>query len=378
MLKILELFAGIGACSKALTNLGIDHEIIDAVEIDRFAIKSFNAIHGTDFEPQDITKWDKDIECDLIMHGSPCQDFSFAGKQAGGDEGSGTRSSLMYESLRIIDKLQPKYVIWENVPALLSRKHIHNFSKYLSKMRELGYLSTYTTLNAKDFGVPQNRKRVFTVSVCCPGEARRWNDLQHLGIFKFPEARPLTVRLKDILEDEVDEFYYLSDEKVAKIKMSNFNSQRDRDYKDPQCVVVGNLASKFESINRVYSPEGISPTITTMGGGQREPKIVAMRGRNPENPSDRTPGVPTEQRLEVNNKGVSNTLTSVQKDNLVLEPTYRIRKLTPKECWRLMGFSDEDVEKVKAIGMSKTQMYKQAGNSICVPVLEALLKELLS
>lgn len=269
MLKILELFAGIGACSKALTNLGIDHEIVDAVEIDRFAIKSFNAIHSTDFEPQDITKWNKDIECDLIMHGSRCQDFNMAGRQAGGDEGSGTRSSLMYESLRIIDKLQPKYVIWENVPALLSRKHIHNFSKYLSKMRELGYLSTYTTLNAKDFGVPQNRKRVFTVSVYCPEEARKWNDLQHLGIFKFPEARPLTIHLKDILEDEVGESYYLSDEKVAKIK-------------------------------------------------------------------------------------------------------------TPKSYWRLMGFSDEDVEKVKAIGMSKTQMYKQAGNSICVPVLEALLKELLS
>lgn len=122
MIKILELFAGIGACSKALTNLGIEHEIVDAVEIDKFAIKSFNAIHSTNFEPQDITKWDKDIECDLIMHGSPCQDFSFAGKQAGGDKDSGTRSSLMYESLRVIANLKPKYVIWENVKAVLSKK----------------------------------------------------------------------------------------------------------------------------------------------------------------------------------------------------------------------------------------------------------------
>lgn len=98
MLRVLELFAGIGACSKALTNLGIEHEIVDAVEIDKFAVQSFNAVHGTNFEPQDITKWDKDIECDLIMHGSPCQDFSVAGKGAGGDKDSGTRSSLMYET----------------------------------------------------------------------------------------------------------------------------------------------------------------------------------------------------------------------------------------------------------------------------------------
>ena len=100
MIRVVELFAGVGACSKALTNLGIEHEIVDAVEIDKYAIKSFNAIHGTNFEPQDITKWDKDIKADLIMHGSPCQDFSVAGKNAGGDEGSGTRSSLLYETLR--------------------------------------------------------------------------------------------------------------------------------------------------------------------------------------------------------------------------------------------------------------------------------------
>ena len=164
-MKVLELFAGIGACSKALEKLGIEHEIVDAVEIDKYAIKSFNAVHGTSFEPQDITKWDKDVECDLIMHGSPCQDFSIAGKQAGGDEGSGTRSSLMYETLRIVEKLKPKYVIWENVKNVLSTKHKHNFEAYIRKMDELGYKSYYKVLNAKDYGVPQNRERVFTVSL---------------------------------------------------------------------------------------------------------------------------------------------------------------------------------------------------------------------
>ena len=108
MLKVLELFGGIGACSKALKRLKIDFEIVDYVEIDKFAVRSFNAINNTSFEPQDICEWDKDIDVDLIMHGSPCQDFSLAGKQAGGDEGSGTRSSLMYETLRIVEKLRPR------------------------------------------------------------------------------------------------------------------------------------------------------------------------------------------------------------------------------------------------------------------------------
>lgn len=159
MIRVLELFAGIGACSKALTNLGIQHEIVDAVEIDKFAISSFNAVHGTNFEPQNICEWDKNIKCDLIMHGSPCQDFSVAGKNAGGDEGSGTRSSLLYESLRIIEKTRPKYVVWENVKNLLSKKHFHNFQAYLDRMASLGYINSYQVLNAKDYGVPQNRER---------------------------------------------------------------------------------------------------------------------------------------------------------------------------------------------------------------------------
>ena len=202
-LKVLECFAGLGACSKALERLGIDHEIVDAVEIDKYAIASFNAIHGTNFEPQDITKWDKDIEVDLIMHGSPCQDFSVAGKGAGGDEGSGTRSSLLYETLRIVEKLRPKYVIWENVKNLLSKKHVHNWNAYAERMEEMGYTNYCQVLNAKDYGVPQNRERVFTVSILGDGD------------FKFPPKRPLTKRLKDVLETDVDEKYYLSDEQVA-------------------------------------------------------------------------------------------------------------------------------------------------------------------
>lgn len=205
MLRVLELFGGIGACSKALSLLKTDFEIVDYVEIDKYAVKSFNAIHNTNFEPQDITQWNKDIKVDLIMHGSPCQDFSLSGKNLGGDEGSGTRSSLMYETIRIVSKLKPKYVIWENVKNILSKTHIHNFENYLHKLSELGYTNNYKILNAKDYGIPQNRERVFVVSI--------------LGdeTFEFPDKQPLSTKLIDLLETEVDERYYLSDQQIEKI-----------------------------------------------------------------------------------------------------------------------------------------------------------------
>ena len=463
MIRVLELFAGIGACSKAITRLGIEHEIVDAVEIDKYAIRSFNAIHGTDFAPQDITQWNKDLDVDLIMHGSPCQDFSVAGRQAGGDEGSGTRSSLMYETIRIVEKLKPKYVIWENVKNLLSKKHRHNFDAYIEAMDKLGYHSKYQVLNAKDFGVPQNRERVFTVSIR--------NDLN--VDFKFPEPQELTIRLKDVLEPQVDEKYYLSDEQTRRLKMTTYNAGSEkarvqdtdgeartlcaRDYKDPKCVRVGGLYDKDGSRHQagsIYDPNGICATLSTMQGGNQEPIIVASRGRNPENPSDRSAGQKLEQRLEPNRQGITNTITSVQKDNYVAVPiddtyknrepreyedyshtlragrfglkvrtankqgydiatdgdgvdlsypqsktkrgrvghgvsktlmgadsmgtvdNYRIRKLTPKECWRLMGFDDSDFEKAEKVN-SNTQLYKQAGNSIVVNVLEGILKNLL-
>ena len=160
-LRLLELFGGIGACTKAFKKLGIDVEVVDYVEIDKYAVASYNAINNTNFKPQDITQWDKDVEVDFIMHGSPCQDISVAGNQAGADEGSGTRSSLMYETLRIVEKLKPKYVIWENVKNLVSDKHLHNFNNYIDTMKSLGYKNYYDVLNAKDYGVPQNREREY-------------------------------------------------------------------------------------------------------------------------------------------------------------------------------------------------------------------------
>lgn len=202
-LKVLELFGGIGACTKALKRLGVDFEVVDYVEIDKFACRSYNAINGTNYEPQDICEWDKDIEVDLIMHGSPCQDFSVAGHQEGGKEGSGTRSSLMFETVRIVEKLKPTYVIWENVKNVLSKRHRGTFQKYLDYLEDLGYTSFYQVLNAKDYGVPQNRERVFVVS--CRSENFK---------FEFPEPIKLEKCLADLLEDKVEEKYYLSDKNM--------------------------------------------------------------------------------------------------------------------------------------------------------------------
>lgn len=397
MLRALELFAGIGACSKALTNLGIEHEIVDAVEIDKYAIKSFNAIHGTNFEPQDITKWDKDIEADLIMHGSPCQDFSVAGRNAGGDEGSGTRSSLLYETLRIVEKVQPDIVIWENVKNLLSKRHKHNHEAYIQRMGDMGYDSTTQILNAKDYGVPQNRERVFTLSI------KRGSKL--VKSYTRPEPRPLEIKLKDILEDEVEERYYLTDEQVASFKADSDNqtakgygfafkprptetyattiSTRAGQRKTDNFIkVIGRVGAikRHDQIKRVYGEDGMSPTTSTMQGGNREPKI-AIKTANKKGYDMATDGDGIDlgypnsstRRGRVGH-GVSKTIPTGGGDSMGTLDGFRIRKLTPRECWRLMGFDDADFDKAQVAGISNTQLYKQAGNSIVVNCLEAIFK----
>lgn len=359
-LKILELFGGIGACSKALERLGVDYEIADYVEIDKYAVASFNAMHNTNFEPQDITTWDKDIEVDLIMHGSPCQDFSLAGKQAGGDKDSGTRSSLMYETIRIVDKLKPKYVIWENVKNLLSKNHKHNFDAYLKTMEQLGYANYYQVLNAKDYGIPQNRERLFTVSILKYEDTILGKLPVYPTFFEFPPKKELKLKLKDMLEDEVDEKYYLSEEKIQKI--ANWKA-----YQKP-----------FE---KVQGKNSVVPTLTARGAGEEHSGMITYC----EDLEDTTNLQPiiigsTQKHAAISTDGIVPTLTSsmgIGGGHIPMHNyKFRIRKLTPKECWRLMGFDDEDFVKASKVN-SNTQLYKQAGNSIVVNVLEAILKELL-
>lgn len=160
--KVIELFGGIGAFTAAMKRLGIPFSVVDYVEIDKYAVKSYNAINGTNFEPQDICQWDKDVYADVIIGGFPCQDVSIAGKQKGIVKGE-TRSGLMYEMMRIISKVKPKVVIAENVKNLVSDKHRPQLEEYLCFLNSEGYSVTMDVLNAKDYGIPQNRERVFII-----------------------------------------------------------------------------------------------------------------------------------------------------------------------------------------------------------------------
>ena len=419
-LRIMECFGGIGACSKALERLGIDYEIADYVEIDKYAVKSFNAIHNTNFEPQDICEWNKDIEVDLIMHGSPCQDFSLAGKQAGGDKDSGTRSSLMYETIRIVEKLKPKYVIWENVKNLLSKKHRHNFDAYLETMESLGYTNYYQVLNAKDYEIPQNRERVFTISILgnenyeFPKEniqecevinplkdisGKSWQFEQNIYSensilrslkagggsgnipkviehFEFPPKQDLKLKLKDMLEDEVDEKYYLS-EKMLNCFMSDGTGKYPR-----REMFLQNMNRPNQDIaNAIITTEGNKPTCNFVKVDETVKPSVAI---NFEREKEKIATTKKEiYQCECNSGWQDNkigikitpTIRANNNNTFCLDGNWVIRKLTPKECWRLMGFDDEDFDKASKVN-SNTQLYKQAGNSICVPVLEAILKEL--
>ena len=391
MLRVFEAFAGYGSQSIALRNLGIEHEVVAISEIDKYAIKAYEAIHGPTNNLGDISKIDpKDIpDHDLFTYSFSCQDLSVAGKQAG--LGKGTRSGLLYECEKIIEAKKPKYLLLENVKNLVGKKFKPQFDEWLVYLESLGYTNYWKVLNAKDYGVPQNRERVFVVSIL--GEHEPYN---------FPDKTPLDKCIADILEDEVDEKYYIN----KSFHLVDKGHQAELDIKGQDCI------------KRAYSTDKIAPTLTTMQGGMREPKIIcegnikpsgkgmngnvfnsrgisptlttnkgegqkiifscicASRGRYLDNSNSGGTGRSTEQRLEFNTKGTSNTITTVQKDNYVVEKTYRIRKLTPRECFRLMGMRDDDIDKIQAAEISNTKQNKMAGNSIVVNVLEAIFKNL--
>lgn len=525
MIKVNELFSGIGAFRKALENLEIPHEIVGISEIDKYAIKSYEAIYGGTRNYGDISKIDKLDYADLWTYGFPCQDISLAGKQAGIVKGE-TRSGLLYEVERLLLESQksdelPMYLIMENVKNLVSKNFMADFEKWLEFLESLGYTNHWQVLNAKDYGTPQNRERVFCISILGDKE------------FMFPEKQPLGLRLKDLLEDEVDEKFYLSQEQVDRIKFSTFNTQKSRiqekdycdtlcarDWKDPKCVQIGQYDTPTRTNSnryRVYDEKGISPTIQTYQGGNLQPSIRIKNGtkkgfleavdgdginlafpaskqrrgrvqrqiantldtRSNKGVAIYSPTVcigSTQKNAAITDGSYAPTLTSSmgtggghvpmidvesigtlyahnskafgsgymkdlcktlkaekhdtsvilkakpefgrmgkqaietynekQPENNVtinpfnrsintdgLSPTittrpngfktaidvvdnFRVRKLTPKECWRLMGFDDKSFEKAERV-CSNTQLYKQAGNSIVVNVLERILENLL-
>lgn len=432
-ITVNELFSGIGAQVSALERLGIPREIKHTSDIDHNAVLSYASIHcglteelintyteyptreemarqlteinfGYDFQKSKPYNWyrfvnskSKELEkywlanklsknlgdiskleyldyADFWTYSFPCTDISVAGKQEGIKHGK-TRSGLLYEVQRLLERANkmlalPKYLMLENVKNLVGKKFKPQFDEWVAWLDELGYNTYWKVLNAKDYGVPQNRERVFAISIR--------KDIDN-GKFEFPQPFDNGVRLKDVLEDNVDEKYYLSEDIQNRLILTDETltkniigttkpeyrsiGQRDlvysensimgtlvaTDYKQPKqiletnrCVKVGDLNYyPYETSNRIYSKEGISPTLTTMQGGNTEPKIADPIAA-------------------------------------VIEPdvkSFRVRKLTPKECYRLMGFADEQFDRSQAFN-SDSQLYKQAGNSIVVDVLYYIFEKL--
>ena len=466
--------------------------MVNFCEFDKYATKSYCAIHGTDetLNLGDITKVDETAipSFNMICGGSPCQDFSNAGNQkgavwtcrkcghqynplqvhyskrdqcekCGSSDIDKTRSSLLVEWLRIIRGTRPIWGIYENVKNIVGKQFRDTFQLFEEELQEYGYNTYWSVLNAKNYGIPQSRERVYLILI------QREADN---GRFHFPEPLNRIVRLKDILEDEVEEKYYLPAEKVQRLikDMENrkallFEPDEEamRKWRNNELQLVGqiNEPGKYSQTGRVYSAEGCCPALTTCSGGNTQPKIIRI-GRTNKGQSgvvysplgisgtnttaspaivlEKVPGAvrgryeddgTISQKLELNkSKDTVHTLTSVTKDNIILvralsrkgyeeckcngvanlsfpktlkngrviqngdvsptltttpgvrrlESLIRIRRLTPLECFRLMGFSDVDFWKAKEAGVSDSQLYKQAGNSIVVDVLYYIFLEL--
>ena len=364
MLRVFEAFAGVGSQRMALRNLKIPHQVVGISEIDSYAIQAYEAIHGDCPNYGDVSKLDPTTlpDFDLFTYSFPCQDLSVAGQGKGLIKGQ-TRSGLLYECEKIIEAKRPKYLLLENVKNLVGKRFKPQFDEWLSYLEQLGYTNYWKVLNAKDFNVPQNRERVFVVSI-----------LGGHSPYQFPTPLPSIKRIKDLLEPEVEEKYYLNKpfKLVNKGHQAEFLNmafeQGARIYSEDH--IMRTLGAKDRGQNnilvratvdglntqnaRVLDSKGICSALDTMQGGHRQPKILE---------SITQLSLFDEQSLEAMALGLS-------------EKDFRVRKLTSLECWRLMGFSDEDYWKAKNRGISNTQLYKQAGNSIVVPVLEGIFKEL--
>lgn len=463
-LRCFFAFEGYNSQGLALNRLKHHYTDFDWVcvgrsEIDKYAIQAADALFpeakDKNFGNISEISWEDVPDFDLFTMSSPCQDFSQAGLQKGGAEGSGTRSSLLWECRRAILSKKPKYIVFENVKALVSQKFLPYFLKWQNELASYGYSNFATVLNSKCYGIPQNRERIFMVSV-----------LDDNASYHFPEPFPLDKRLKDVLEEEVDEKYYLT-KKLVDYVFSNGgkggNIQGAIGVHDKDDDVVNTVTAQYWKTPR-------------QGNYIKEPISCAMRGREVQclTPKRTEYGKQVRkeyesgelkesrhnmQQLEPRTDGVCNTITSVQKDNLIVEPKilsytrdangkvvdrhfkdvantihggtggggntdsfvvepsivigstqknayvgsvegispcinaacgmgggqtpmvadeqmYRIRKLTPRECFRLMDVDDEDIDKIQAVGISRSQQYKLAGNSICVGVLFHIFRKL--
>lgn len=383
--------------------------------------------HAKDFEITDIDKYTY-----LLTYSWPCTNISVAGRQEGYTEGSGTASSLLWEIKRLLGEFKkenclPEVLIAENVSQCHGKKFLIEFNSWLEVLDSYGYSTTWADMNAKDYGIPQSRSRCFIVSI-----------LKKDANYVFPQQIPLTKCMKDFLEDEVEDKWYLKTPKARllieklierggledlpkdkplgnitpmdneKIHQRNFVYNENgicptitsTCYKDSPRVMVelkrlGNIYGEdkgYSFAGNVWDKNGLSPALMTAQGGNREPLIIeekvvaASRGRNPQDASDRRAGIELEQRLEVNHEGICNTLTSVQKDNYIVEgvkingernaDNYAIRKITCREAFRLMDFTDQQFEKAQAV-VSNSLLFKSSGNSIVVNCLVAIIGQMI-
>lgn len=351
-LKLLSLFSGIGAFEKALKNLDVDYELLAYSEIDKYASKAYSLIHQESESRNlgDITLIDEKtipIPLDLITYGFPCQDISIAGGKQGlfNEDGSKTRSGLFFDALRIITHTQPKIAIAENVKNLTSKKFEKQFNIVLTSLEESGYNNYFKVLNAKDYGIPQNRERVFIVSIRKDIDA---------GIFEFPEAIEPNLRLIDLLEDEVDEKFYLSDKEITYMNRETKDGRTHWDFKHHT-----EITNEYSGCLTANIMRGVPYNVLRIGSVDLNGHDLCKRVYHP--------------------YGCSPTIPTGQSGNTILKiPLGKIaRKFTPKECFRLMGFSDADIDILIENGISNTQLYKMAGNSIVVDVAEEILCQLL-
>lgn len=403
-------------------------QLVNFCEFDKYAIRSYCAIHNVDesLNLGDITKVDetKLEPFNMICGGSPCQDFSVAGKQKGSvwtckdcgheynplivhwskrdrcphcdsENIEKTRSSLLVEYLRVIRANKPNFGMYENVKNIVGKQFRDTtFKLFEDELHEYGYNTYWKVLNAKDYGIPQNRERVYLIFIK--------KELDN-GKFVFPEGFDNGIRLRDVLENEVDEKYYISENKVQRF-LTNLNTNTSllydpcqvkregksieyndycptltsRDYKDPRIIndnvvkQVGNISEgngswKNPQTGRIYSTDGCSHTLNTCGGGQREPKILQVGNVNPS-------GKGMNGNV-FSDDGLAPTLTTNKGEGNKILSNLRIRKLTPKECFRLMGFADYAYDAASKV-VSNSQLYKQTGNSIVVDILYYILVEL--
>ena len=421
-IRVFTAFSGYDSQCMALDRLhqhnpDFTYELVGWAEIDKYAIQAHNAVYPQWAERNygDISKidWAQVPDFDLFTYSSPCQDFSQAGKQAGGTEGSGTRSSLLWECRRAILAKRPKYLLMENVAALVSQKFIRLFNAWQLELESYGYRNFAKVLNAKDYGVPQNRERIFMVSV-----------LDEAARYEFPDPMPLTIRLKDVLEKEVEERYYLKadaldgykpSEKAGNgavnvvgelqadnrwdgktIRQQNFVIGTDKcsmsitaehlrhEFKIADPVVLGWV--RDEKGNVVKRPPVEVANCVTSGKRDNTQNYVLI----PEATKDGY--IPMEfggvcdlsypnsdtRRGRVQEGGtVAPTLTCGVENSLRrIEYGYRIRKLTERECFRLMDMPEEYIDRIQAAGISRSQQYKMAGNSIVVACMYHIWRKL--